>query len=110
MGLIRLWDLRDRSARMFLKGHSLSIRRLVYSADGRFLTSVGQTDGHEGTEVLLWDVATGRELARIGGIECLSQVIPVFLANQSALLLATRSRPRVDESDPTTGTDRNSEL
>ena len=98
VGLIRLWDLRDGFPLPTLKGHSQSIRRLVFSADGRLLTSVGQTDGHAGTEVVLWEVTKGRELASIGVPEAWSQVLPVFLAHESALRLSMWSRGLVDDN------------
>ena len=57
------------SAVCVLKGHALSISRLVFSADGSLLASAAEADSHSQCEVLLWEAATGRELARIDGLD-----------------------------------------
>ncbi len=88
IGLVRLWDARTGSPISVLKGHTLSISRLVFSADGSLLASCADSDSHAHSEVFLWEVATGRELARIEGLENCVAAIPAFLKTQSALRLS----------------------
>ena len=47
-------------------------------------------------EVLLWEAATGRELARIKGLENCIAAVPVFLRNEPALRLDVSWRESVD--------------
>ena len=96
VGMVRLWDLRTGSAVCVLKGHALSISRLVFSADGSLLASAADTDSHSHCEVLLWETATGRELARIDGLDNCIAAVPVFLRNEPALRLHTSWRESVN--------------
>ncbi len=96
VGMVRLWDLRTGSAVGVLKGHALSISRLVFSADGSLLASAADTDSHSRSEVLLWEAATGRELARIEGLDNCIAAVPVFLRNEPALRLHTSWRESVN--------------
>ncbi len=96
VGMVRLWDLRTGSAVGVLKGHALSISRLVFSADGSLLASAADTDSHSHCEVLLWEAATGRELARIEGLDNCIAAVPVFLRNEPALRLHTSWRESVN--------------
>ena len=97
VGMVRLWDLRTGSPLRVLKGHALSISRLVFSAEGSLLASAADTDGHStACEVMLWETATGRELARIEGLDNCTAAIPAFLRNEPALRLHTSWRESVD--------------
>ena len=96
VGMVRLWDLRTGSPVFVLKGHTLSISRLVFSAEGSLLVSSADSDGHSPCEVILWETATGRELAPIDGHANGIAAIPAFLPNQSALRLLTSWREPVN--------------
>jgi len=96
VGIVRLWDVRTGSAVGVLEGHALSISRLVFSADGSLLASAADTDSHSQSEVLLWEAATGRELARIERLDNCIAAVPVFLRNEPALRLHVSSRESVD--------------
>jgi eukaryotic-like serine/threonine-protein kinase len=96
VGIVRLWDLRTGSAVRVLKGHALSIRRLVFSGDGSLLASAAETDSRSHSEVLLWEAATGRLLARVEGLDNCVTAIPVFLRNEPVLRLQTLRRELVD--------------
>ena len=87
VGVIRLWDLRTGSPVRVMLGHALSIRRLVFSADGALMAAAADSESNSKCEVLVWEVATGRELARIEGLDNGIEAEPVFLRNQSALRL-----------------------
>ena len=94
VGMVRLWDLRTGSAVGVLNGHALSISRLVFSADGSLLASAADSDSHAQSEVFLWEAATGRELARIDGLDNCITAVPVFLTNEPALRLHLRGASR----------------
>jgi eukaryotic-like serine/threonine-protein kinase len=96
VGVVRLWDLRTGSAVYVLKGHAFSINRLVFSADGTLLASAAETNSDSHGEVLLWEVATGRELARIEGLDNCIAAVPAFLRNEPALRLHTSWRESVN--------------
>jgi eukaryotic-like serine/threonine-protein kinase len=96
VGMVSLWDLRTGSALRVLKGHTLSISRLVFSADGGLLASAADADSHSHSEVVLWEAATGRELARIEGLVNCFAAVPVFLRNEPALRLLISLRESVD--------------
>jgi eukaryotic-like serine/threonine-protein kinase len=87
VGTIRLWDLQTGGPALELKGHVLAISRLVFSADGSLLASAADTDGHSCGEVFLWEAASGRELARIDGLENCLVAVPAFVRNEPALRL-----------------------
>jgi eukaryotic-like serine/threonine-protein kinase len=95
VGTVRLWDLRTGSALADLKGHVLPISRLVFSADGSLLASAADADSQSRAEVMLWEAATGRELARIDGLARGIAVVPAFLRDPLALRLRTSSRETV---------------
>lgn len=69
--VVRLWDLASRTVQRELRGHTGPVGDLAFSGDGRFLLTVA-TGEHDGSEfvpsadqtVRLWEVATGREVAR----------------------------------------------
>jgi eukaryotic-like serine/threonine-protein kinase len=92
VGEIRLWDARTGSAISVLKGHSLSITRLVFSADSSLLASAADTDSHARSEVFLWEAASGRELARIDGPAGCASAMPSFIGDQPALRLHVSGR------------------
>jgi eukaryotic-like serine/threonine-protein kinase len=96
VGMARLWDLRTGSPIGVLKGHDLAISRLVFSADGSLLASAADTEGHSPCEVMLWETATGRKLARIEGLDDCFSAVPIFLRNEPALRLQTSWRESVN--------------
>ncbi len=96
VGMVRLWDLPTGSAVSVLQGHAHSITRLVFSADGSLLASAADTDSQTHSEVFLWEAATGRELARIDGLDNCIAAVPVFLKNESALRLHVSWRELVN--------------
>ncbi len=96
VGMVKLWDLRTSSAVGELKGHALAISRLVFSADGSLLATAADADGHSRSEVVLWEAATGRELARIEGLDNCVAAVPAFLRNQPALRLHMTWRESVN--------------
>jgi WD40 repeat protein len=96
VGVVRLWDLRTGSAAYVLKGHAFSINRLAFSADGTLLASAAESDSHSHSEVLIWESATGRKLARIEGLEDCIAAVPAFLRNEPALRLHTSWRESVN--------------
>jgi tricorn protease-like protein len=57
-GKLVVWDVAARKERATFKGHRESIRAVAISPDGTKLASAGEK------EVKLWDVASGKELAR----------------------------------------------
>ena len=57
---------------------------------------MAEAESHSHSEVLLWDPATGRELARIEGLDNCITAIPAFVKNQSALKLHTSWREFVN--------------
>jgi WD40 repeat protein/serine/threonine protein kinase len=95
VGTIRIWDLSSGSATAELRGHVLPISRLVFSADGAFLASAADSDGHASSEVFLWESSTGRLLARIEGLDNSFAAVPAFLRNQPALRLHISLRESV---------------
>ena len=70
--VVRIWDLTDRSLKHELKGHAGPVGDVAFTPDGRFLLSAA-TGEHTADNrflessdqtVRLWDVSTGREVAR----------------------------------------------
>ena len=62
---IRLWDTLTGKIVMRLKGHTVSIRSIAFSSDGRFIASGGGWIGIAGRDdivVGLWDVTSGQLL------------------------------------------------
>jgi WD40 repeat protein len=58
---VKLWDVTAGKERASLKGHTISVFRLAFSPDGKWLAS-GASDG-----IRLWDVASGEERASFKG-------------------------------------------
>jgi eukaryotic-like serine/threonine-protein kinase len=87
VGDIRVWDARNGSPVSVLKGHSRAVTRLVFSADCSLLASAADTDSHGRSEVFLWEVTSGRELARVDVPGGCASAIPSFVGNQPALRL-----------------------
>jgi eukaryotic-like serine/threonine-protein kinase len=96
VGTVRLWDLRTGAAVCVLKGHALSISRLVFSSDGSLLASAADTDSRSHCEVFVWEAATGRELARIDGLDNCIAAVPAFLSNEPSLRIHTSWRKSVN--------------
>jgi hypothetical protein len=72
---IKLWNADTGKEIATLKGHSNAVLNMMFSPDSRILASSGgqwgdRTKGEEvttSTEVILWDVATGKAIATLGG-------------------------------------------
>lgn len=63
---VRVWDAQTGAVLVTLKGHQASVNAAIFSPDGaRLATS-------DGSDVILWDLSTGRELATLHG------KLPVF--------------------------------
>jgi WD40 repeat protein/serine/threonine protein kinase len=95
-GSVRLWDHRTGSAISVLPGHALPISRIVFSSDCSLLATAAHANSHAQCEVLLWEAATGRELARIGSLENCTSAVPAFVRNQPALRLVVTRRELVN--------------
>ena len=69
-GTIRLRDPATGEVAMSLRGHEHGIWNLAFSPDGRRLVSVGTSDiaPHPGCEILLWEIDSGRLMARLGAL------------------------------------------
>ncbi len=74
-GTIRLRNAETGNVITSLKGRPIPITVLAFSPDSKWLASGATTNGShdrhhsEESELLLWDVATGRQLAQFEGIE-----------------------------------------
>jgi WD40 repeat protein len=68
---VRLWDLTAPAKEpRVLKGHSTRVLGLAFTPDGgRLVTSTNSSSGTgEGSEVRVWDVATGQEMFSLPGV------------------------------------------
>jgi WD40 repeat protein len=68
--MLRLWDVKDRKEVRCLEGHKEWVRAGAFSRDGsRLLTGTWPSDGNgpvaRPSELILWDVATGKPLRTI---------------------------------------------
>jgi RNA polymerase sigma factor (sigma-70 family) len=70
-----LWDVAGGKELRRMRGHTRSIRSVVFSADGRTLVSAGE-DG----SLRFWDAATGRQFRRFQEKNPLHWVLAVALA------------------------------
>lgn len=65
-GMIHAWDVPSRKYRFSVKGHEGSMVACVaISSDGKWLASGG--GGNRSRTLVLWDLATGKEVRRLGG-------------------------------------------
>jgi RNA polymerase sigma factor (sigma-70 family) len=60
---IFLWDVDSGKLVRRIEGHDVTVRSLAFSTDGRTLASVSYDETGR-----LWDVATGKELCRVGRV------------------------------------------
>ena len=56
---VKIWELTSRNAARTLRGHTRPVYRLAFTARGNVLASAGDT------EIRLWDLDSGRNLAEI---------------------------------------------
>src|SRR5262249_53255691 len=61
-GTVKIWDLKTRQERLILRGHTLAIRGVAYSSDGRRLISSSAD-----MIVKIWDIASGQEVLTLRG-------------------------------------------
>ena len=91
-GGIILWDADSGCSRARLAGHAGSAEWLAFSPDGRILASAGHRDpasiGEK--EIVLWDVADGRLLARQEGIPADEIRVMTFMEGGRLLAVVTR--------------------
>src|SRR5262249_50940335 len=72
---IKLWNADTGKEIATFKGHSNAVLNMMFSADGRTLVSSGGQWGDRvpgeqvttSTEVIFWDVATGKVITTLGG-------------------------------------------
>ncbi|MBI3177436.1 MAG: WD40 repeat domain-containing protein, partial [Chloroflexi bacterium] len=86
--------------RMTLEGHGIGVLSVNYSPDGRQLATIGS----DGT-VILWDVSSGEELARLTGTTEFGDFVSAKRVAYSpdGKLLAACDRNQVKIYDPTSG-------
>jgi WD40 repeat protein len=65
-GILRCWDTTTHQQRFTRKAHARMIRGIVYAPDSKTVITVDGVYQSPG-EVKLWEVASGTELARLGG-------------------------------------------
>jgi WD40 repeat protein len=92
-GEIKIWDLRTGKLRFNLRRQHDMVLSVSFSPNGRFLASGG------GTTIKLWDVASGKEIRRIGGrmVQC------VVFSPDGKYLASAGSDSSVKLWDPETG-------
>lgn len=65
-GEICLWNVARTNLLATLRGHTTWVRNLHFTADGRYLVSAASRDWKHQGEMIVWDLETRRELARLG--------------------------------------------
>jgi WD40 repeat protein len=77
---VLLWDLATLKEMGALKGHAGPVFSVAFSPDGKLVASgCGEfaSNGQAGSgEVKVWDAATGRELALMGGVKLAGKLLP----------------------------------
>jgi WD40 repeat protein len=81
---VRLWDVASNAELRFLQGHTALVTHLVVSADGKRIVS-----GSFDRTARLWDVDTGRELARFDNGNIVYAA--TFLRDDAILVASGRS-------------------
>jgi WD40 repeat protein/serine/threonine protein kinase len=75
-GTVRLRDPETGQVTMALRDHAFRVESLAFSTGGRRLVSCGgRTTPTSRAEALLWDLGSGRLLARLDGLENIDQVV-----------------------------------
>lgn len=94
---VRLWDVGSAQPRLTFGGLSHCIQALAFSRDGRTLAWAGRADGL----VMLHDVATGAEVARLVGHRAAARTV-AFAPDGSGLATAGADRSvKLWDSPPT---------
>jgi WD40 repeat protein len=66
LGAIKLWDVATGRVGAVFKGLNAEVGSLAFTRDGKILaSSIGNQDGTGVSEVKVWDVRTGKELATL---------------------------------------------
>jgi len=88
-GEVRLWSLPGWTPSHVLKGHTNHVVNLAFSPDGqRLVTCAGALSKHfYGGEALLWDVTSGRQIARLDNQAIVG--VPVAAFSPDGTLLVT---------------------
>jgi WD40 repeat protein/serine/threonine protein kinase len=81
-GDVVLWDIDSARPRRIIRGHEGGITSVACCPDGLLAATGGEVDGF----VRLWDMATGREVAKFGGF--LERIIGLAFSADGRLLLA----------------------
>lgn len=99
---IRLWNAHDGTLRTALRGHSVPVLRLVFSANSALLASmaVSLNPLDERAEVIVWDAVSGKALVRV---DTVSEVMFDIALHPEGTLLAVASGDTVRLVDTKTG-------
>jgi RNA polymerase sigma factor (sigma-70 family) len=101
-GMISVWDVAARKCRLSWQGHEGStVESVAISPDGKLLASGG--GGNHTRTLMLWDLATGKEVRRLKG--ALRTVQSVAFSPDGSLLAAASGlcrplNPKVDPDNP----------
>lgn len=89
---VRVWDMSTRKCRLSVKGHEGSrVACVAISPDGKWLASGG--GGNRTRTLMLWDLATGKEVRRLG--DNMRTVQSVAFSPDGKLLAAASGERRV---------------
>jgi WD40 repeat protein/tRNA A-37 threonylcarbamoyl transferase component Bud32 len=78
--VLMVWDLVGRRGPLTLRGHTQIVQGLAFSVNQGWLASVSSSDTDpagrvQAGELIVWDVATGRQRLRFGGTAGLAQSV-----------------------------------
>ena len=96
-GAILLWDTRQNRPIHHLRGQELPAAFLAFSPDGTRLASGGRHESLGNSEVLLWEVSSGRLLCRLDPFHSREILWLAFLDGGSALAVYSRRAMQAQE-------------